>query len=332
SYPGWTMHRSWLGGGSPPLRIAWEQALQPWAARHTRLALLHAPVNVAPLATTCPTVVTIHDLAVFLFPELFRPARRLYQQTLTRASVRRAAAVIAVSASTRDDVLTLLGLETERVAVIHNGVGDEMRPCADSAALAAFRRRHGLPERLILYVGTLEPRKNLVTLIEAYAQVCQRAGGDHALVLAGGKGWYYDAIYAAVERLGLRQRVILPGFVPQAELALWYNSATLFVYPSLYEGFGLPPLEAMACGTPVIVARTSSLPEVVGDAGLCCDPRRPDELAEAMVALLEDPARRATLAAQGVARAAAFSWGATAGATARLYHQVLKDAHAHPTA
>lgn len=178
---------------------------------------------------------------------------------------------------------------------------------------------------MILFLGTLEPRKNIVTLLEAYALLRRRKGFAHRLVIAGGKGWYYKEIDAAVERLGLRGEVFFPGFVPQDELALWYAAADLFVYPALYEGFGLPPLEAMACGTPVVVSSASSLPEVVGDAGLLVDPHDPAALAQAMLAVLDDPARHQALRQAGLARASAFSWRAAAQGTAAVYHQILGD-------
>jgi glycosyltransferase involved in cell wall biosynthesis len=247
--PGWERHVSAWRTASPPRRILWEQLAQPGAAYRLGLDLLHAPVNVAPLVRTCPTVVTVHDLSFVLYPELFKRFNRVYLQRFCRWSVEQAAAVIAVSASTRDDLVRLMGVPAERVTVVPNGVGDEMQPL-DPARVAAHRAARGLPERLILFLGTLEPRKNVLTLLEAFSLLCRRPGFAHTLVIAGGKGWYYQEIETAVERLGLRERVIFAGFVPQEELPLWYNAADLFVYPSLYEGFGLPPLEAMACGTP----------------------------------------------------------------------------------
>ena len=167
-----------------------------------------------------------------------------------------------------------------------------MRPVVDAQALAALRQRYGLPERFVLFLGTLEPRKNLPLLLEAWAMLKGRGSLGHKLVIAGGKGWYFAQIDEAVARLGLEDDVILPGFVPQAELPLWYSAAEVFVYPSLYEGFGLPPLEAMACGAPVVVTNVSSLPEVVGQAGLLVSPDDPQALMEALAVLLEDERRR----------------------------------------
>ncbi|MHB1295839.1 MAG: glycosyltransferase family 4 protein [Anaerolineae bacterium] len=319
---GWEQHVSPWGTGRPAARILWEQLAQPFAARSARLDLLHVPVYVGPLVAPCPIVVTLHDLAFFRYPELFRPPNRLYLQRMTALTVRHAAHVIADSESTRVDAIRLLDISEERITVVPAGVDEVMRPMDDVAGVRALRARYGLPERIILFLGTLEPRKNLPVLLEAYALLRAR-GVPHKLVIAGGKGWYYDTIDAAVQRLRLEGDVIFPGFVPQEELPLWYNAAELFVYPSLYEGFGLPPLEAMACGTPVVVSDAPALAEVVGDAGLQVASQDAAGLAEAMARVLDDPACAANLAEAGRRRAQAYSWSVTALRTAQVYHRVL---------
>ncbi len=336
-FAGWDTRGSLWPTRRPPARILWEQFVQPWSAWREKLNLLHAPVYVGPLAAPCPVVVTVHDLSFYLYPHLLRPLNRTYLQQMTRLSVARAAGIIAVSESTRADLMHVLGLGGEKVKVIPNGVGEEMRPMGDTAAgataLAAWRRRRGLPERMILFLGTIEPRKNIVVLLEAYAALRRgttcRARTTHRLVIAGGKGWYYEQIYAAVERLGLRDEVIFPGFVPQEELPFWYNAADLFVYPSLYEGFGLPPLEAMACGTPTIVSNSASLTEVVGDGAVVVDAHDVDGLAEAIAGILDDPAHRRALHERGMARARRYSWKASALQTAGFYRQLLGAEHVH---
>jgi glycosyltransferase involved in cell wall biosynthesis len=192
-----------------------------------------------------------------------------------------------------------------------------------------FRRQKGLPERTILYLGTIEPRKNISSLVRAYHRLVESwpgSGLGHAsprLVIAGGKGWGWEDITALVERLGLTGQVLFPGFVPDNELPLWYNTAECFVYPSLYEGFGLPVLEAMACGTPVITSNTSSLPEVVGEAGLTVSPEDDEGLAENMRRVLTDPGLRGRLSEQGVERAALFSWQEATRQTLSVYDRVL---------
>lgn len=309
---------------SPWRRILWEQTRL--AALSRDLDLLHGLAFAAPLASACPTVVTVHDLSFLRFPKAFRPFNRLYLSVMTRLSVRRAARVIAVSESTRQDVITLCGVPGDRVVVVPNGVTDEFCP-ADSAEVAEFRRQKGLPQRFILFVGTLEPRKNIVRLLEAYALWRKTAGVTTplapALVIAGAKGWYYETIFARVHALGLTSDVIFPGFVPDAELPWWYRAAELFVYPSLFEGFGLPVLEAMASGIPTITSNASSLPEVVGDAAQLVNPEDTAALALALGRVLADPELAREMCAAGLRQAALFSWTRTAAETAAVYHAVL---------
>ncbi|OGO05762.1 MAG: hypothetical protein A2Y73_07290 [Chloroflexi bacterium RBG_13_56_8] len=325
SFPGWEHQKSKWPTERPFSRIAWEQVVQPWETYRQKLDLLHVPMNVGPIIASCPIVVTVHDLSFYHYPELFRPLQRVYQQVFTRRTVSRAAGVIAVSHSTRDDLIRMLGVPEDKVTVIHNGVGDEMYPIENLEKVNAFRHQRQLPKEMILFLGTIEPRKNLVSLLEAYAILRKKRDFNHQLVIAGARGWYYEKIYDTVERLGLRNEVLFPGYVPSDELALWYNAASLFVYPSLYEGFGLPPLEAMACGTPVIVSNVSSLPEVVGEAGLTVDPRDPSALANAISHVLRDAQLRRKLREAGLVRTKEYSWRATALQTAQLYHRMLDN-------
>ena len=236
----------------------------------------------------CPTVVTIYDLSFALFPQYFRGFNQAYLRAGTRWSARRAARIIAISDHTRRDIHRLYDVPLERIDVAYPGVADSLHPI-DPAALDRFRREKNLPEKFLLFLGTLEPRKNLVMLIEAFARF-KRECADATLVLAGGVGWLADDIFAAIEASGVKDSIVLPGFVKAEEKALWLGSATAFVYPSIYEGFGLPPLEAMACGTPVIVSNAASLPEVVGDAGVSIGPRDPIEWAQAMQRVWNDAA------------------------------------------
>jgi glycosyltransferase involved in cell wall biosynthesis len=314
-----------------PVRIAWEQGAGPIAAWATRLDLLHGPVNVLPLLTPCPGVVTVHDLAFLARPEAFHPAKRRYLRAMTALSTRRAARVIAVSAFTRDELVRRLGTPAHRITVVHNGVDPAFAPLP-AGEVARFRAERGLPARVVLAVGTLEPRKNLVGLLQAFARLLPggpsalgagEGDDDLGLVVVGGKGWLYDALDPLVASLGLAGRVRFTGHVPDDELALWYNATDAFAYPSLYEGFGLPPLEALACGAPVVTSDSSSLPEVVGDAALLVDPRDPAALAAALVRILTEPALRATLRAAGPRQAAEFSWARTVAATRAVYDNVL---------
>jgi glycosyltransferase involved in cell wall biosynthesis len=323
--PGLDVVRSRWDTRSPLRRILWEQTYL--AAVSRTLNLIHGLAFAAPIASSCPTVVTVHDLSFLRFPSAFRTANRSYLSSITKASTRRAARVIAVSDSTRQDVINLIGVPAERVVVVPNGVNPEFSP-ADPGDLSEFRQRQGLPTRYILFLGTLEPRKNLVRLVEAYALLRSRAQDGAAatippLVIAGGKGWFYREIFARVNDLGLGDQVIFPGFLPAEDLPWWYRGAELFVYPSLFEGFGLPVLEAMACGTPTIASRASSLPEVAGDGAILVDPEDVGQLADAMFRVLTTPSLSGQLSAAGLRQAACFPWERTAAATREVYRSVL---------
>jgi glycosyltransferase involved in cell wall biosynthesis len=306
------------------VRVLWEQFAQPWALRRIEADLVHGPVFVGPLFAPCPMVVTIHDLSFLRFPALFRPFNRLYLTTLTRLSARRARRLIAVSAHAAAEAAQLLAVPSERIDVVYHGVDPVFRPLP-AGEIAAFRKLNQVPEQFVLFVGTLEPRKNLVRLVEAFARVDD---GKTKLVLAGGKGWLYDTLFAQVERLGLEKAVIFPGYVTSDDLPFWYNAATILAYPSIYEGFGLPVLEAQACGTPVLTSNVSSLPEAAGDAALMVDPYDVDALVGGLNRILTDESLRFELREQGLVHARRFSWPRTAYETASVYRQALAEGRA----
>jgi len=303
----------------PIARILWEQFRLPQMLRELNADLLHAPAFGGPLLSSVPHVDTVHDLSFLRHPQFFRSHKRFYLRLLTRWSCQRAAAVIAVSAFTAREVVALLDVPKARVHVIHHGVEPRFHPLPDKT-VAEFRTRHHLPQRYILYLGTLEPRKNLVTLLQAYAGLHET---DAHLVLAGGQGWLYEDIFAEVERLNLENRVHFPGYLPDDELPLWYNAADVFAYVSWYEGFGLPILEAMACGTPVVASSTTSLPEVAGDAALLVSPDDVDAVSEGLKQCLDDRALHTRLRQAGQERAARFRWQTTAQHTTDLYKMML---------
>jgi glycosyltransferase involved in cell wall biosynthesis len=317
--PGVQVQLSRLPTHRPWARIVWEQVAQPGIVSRMGVDLIHEPAFVGPLASACPFVVTIHDLSFLFYPQGFRALNRLYLKLFTRWSVRRARRIIAVSESTKRDLAQQVGISPVKMDVVYNGVDSSFR-LLPAAEVAAFKAERGLPERFILFVGTLEPRKNVVRLIEAYAHL---AGDRPPLMLVGGKGWLYDEIFALVEALNLADQVRFVGYVPAQDLPLWYNAADLFVYPSLYEGFGLPPLEAMACGTPVITSTASSLPEVVGQAGLLVDPTDAEALTAAMEQVLASTEMQEKMQMAGLAQAQSFSWRETARRTVVSYRQAL---------
>ena len=315
-------HLTHLPVDRPPVRIAWEQAALPIELLRARADLLHALGFVSPFAWRGKSVVTVYDLSFLRYPEVYNRANRVYLSTFTPPSLRRADRVITISEDARRDVIELCGVAPERVTPILLAADESFAP-ASPDAVAAFRAAHGLPDRFVLYMGTLQPRKNVELLVRAYAMLRAQGSDDHALVLAGPRGWQYEPIFDLIRQLGIEDSVKFPGFVPGHEQALWYSSATVFAFPSRYEGFGLPLLEAMACGTPVVSSNASSLPEVVGDAGLLVDPADAEGLCAALRHLLEDEARRTALAAAGRERAKLFSWRRMALETVQVYREVL---------
>lgn len=304
----------------PLARIVWEQLAQPFVLRRDQPDLLHASAFVAPFFAGRPKVITVYDLSFKLFPEYFRGPNQTYLRMFTQLSLKRATRVIAISNHTRDDVHRLYNVPLDRIDVAAPGVSTRFRPLSREV-VEAFRRDKQLPERFFLYVGTLEPRKNLDRLIDAFAQLTDQTA---RLIFVGGKGWMVDSLFAKVKSLGLSDHIAFAGYAPDEDLPLWYNAATAFVYPSTYEGFGIPPLEALACGTATIVSHASSLPQAVGDAALLVDPHDVQAISEALARLWDDAALRAELAQRGIAHARQFTWQATAQATVASYRRALE--------
>jgi glycosyltransferase involved in cell wall biosynthesis len=245
----------------------------------------------------------------------------MYTKWAIRRSAKHAAQLFTVSEHAKQEIVDHLGVTPERVTVTYDACDARFSP-ASPAELAAFRQRNNLPDRYLFYLGTLEPRKNIPRLIDAYAQIAKESGVP--LLIGGGKGWLYEPILAQAERLQLGDMLRFVGYVPQAEQHLWYGAATAFVFPSLYEGFGMPPLEAMACGTPVIASNASCLPEIVGDAALQVDPYDIDALAAAMRRVLNDTDLQADMCAKGIVQAGKFSWLETAKRTHAVYQAVSR--------
>jgi glycosyltransferase involved in cell wall biosynthesis len=284
--------------------------------------LFHATEHLLPPLHRARSVLTVHDLIFRFFPEHHLPLNRWYLTLMMPRFLRAADAIIAVSEQTRRDLSALYGVAPERVWVIPEGVNPRFRPPDHPAAVTALRERLGLPERFILYLGTIEPRKNLLTLLEAYRALVA-AGETADLVIAGRRGWLFAPVFARVRELGLEQRVHFTGWIAEEDLPLLLAAARVFAFPSEYEGFGLPPLEAMAVGTPVVAANAAALPEVVGDAGLLVPPRDVAALVAALQRVLSDAELARTLRARGLARARRFSWEKAALETLAVYRAVV---------
>jgi len=298
-----------------------EQLVLPLEVSRLGFDVLHSPDFIPPIRVKCASVITVHDLNFMRYPHfLTRDAARYYGQI--DLAVRRADAIIAVSEATRADIVRLLGVPESKITVIYEAAGPAFKPLEDPALMDRVRARFGVKGDFVLFVSTIEPRKNVPTLLRAFRQLLDDYRLDVQLVLAGQKGWLYEEVFELVSDLELEDDVRFVGRVSTEELVWLYNTARVLVAPSIYEGFGLTPLEAMACGTPVIVSNTSSLPEVVGDAGLQVDPFKPDEMAVAMWRILTDAELHRSLSAKGITRAACFSWDKAAEQTLALYHSL----------
>lgn len=282
--------------------------------------VFHATDNVLPRLSQVRSVFALQDLIFRFYPETHTPLNRWFLTLMMPRFLHAADAVIAISECTRKDAVRLYGLDEAKVRVIYAGVSPSFR-LRSPEAISLVRRKYCLPDSFILSVGTIEPRKNLTSLLEAY-RALKNEGSDCRLVIVGKKGWLYESFFMRLRQLGLEQDVVFPGFVPDDDLPALYCAADLFAFPSLYEGFGLPVLEAMACGVPVITSNTSSLPEVAGDAALLVDPESVQALVATMRRVLDDTALQAEMRVRGLKRAQRFTWEETARRTAEVYSKV----------
>jgi glycosyltransferase involved in cell wall biosynthesis len=318
-YKGITMRPAAFDTMSPAKRILWEQMIQPFQLGDTDL--YHAGAFVAPYLLNKPMIVTVYDLTFMRYPERLSTARRLYLQAFTETTCQRAKRILAISQSSKQDLIDLFGIDGAKIDVTPLGYDPDIYQPLAQGKIEAFRKLKQLPQRFWLFLGTLEPRKNLVTLIEAYARLPENE--RLPLILAGGKGWLTEPIFVAIEKHGLSDAITTTGFVPTDEIALWYNSAELFIYPSVFEGFGLPVLEAMACGTAVITSNVSSLPEVAQDAGKTLAPHEVEIWVEALQQAYHDSNWRKASRQRGLQIAQTFTWQQTARLTVEAYRKVL---------
>jgi len=316
---------------------------KPWrmsvlTANYTGLAMdrwlhsgdvFHATDHLLPALRRSASVFTVHDLIYLFYPEYHLRLNRWFLTLMLPRFLKAADAIIAVSENTRRDAARLMGVPAEKMTVIYEGVNPAYRPIADPAVLAAVRARYYLPERFLLFFSTIEPRKNLLMLLEAYRALLDRSPAAPDLAVAGRKGWLFQPVFERVTALGLEQRVHFTDWIDEADAPALMNAAEVFLYPSLYEGFGLPPLEAMACGVPVLCSDASSLPEVVGQAGLLLPPRDTAAWVQALERLLADPALGLALRGRGLAQAKKFTWEAAARQTLAVYHQAAEARRAH---
>lgn len=314
-----------------PLSHRWVQILWqrlrlplPVQAFTGTLDLFHSPDFVLPPTGQTPAILTVHDLSFLRVPQYFVPGFRDYLEGAVSRAVKRAQHILADSESTRRDLVELMAVEPGRVSVLYPGVEPRFQPVKDPEVLARTRARYALPDRFAMGLSTLQPRKNFEGLIEAFRRLLFAHGSeldlaDLHLVIIGGKGWMFDDMLALVDRAGLKDRVHFPGFAADDDLPALYSLADVFAFPSWYEGFGIPVLEAMACGTPVVAADNSSLPEAVGGAGLMVEAGDTDGLAGALGQLLTDQSLRERLIPAGYEQARGFSWDESARQLLSVY-------------
>jgi glycosyltransferase involved in cell wall biosynthesis/radical SAM superfamily enzyme YgiQ (UPF0313 family) len=309
-------------------RMVWMQTGAPAALKRSGADVVHFTNGMLPIASPIPTVVTIHDMSLRLYPRYHPPRRVLFNRPLVDLAARRADAIVTVSDSAKDDIVRLYRLDPSRVHVIHEAAAPSFRRVTDIGELDRVRQKYRLADRIILYVGTIEPRKNLPKLIQAFAS--RKRAGDlpHHLVCVGPYGWLSRGLEDLIHRSKVSHAIHFTGYVPFEDLPALYTLAEIFVYPSMYEGFGLPVIEAMACGAPVITGRAAALAEVGGDAVEQVERMDEDALGEAMARLARDPQRRRELSAHALARAEQFSWQRAARETLAVYRTVARDSAA----
>ncbi len=323
---------------SPPIPGPNFHPVACWTPSHNRLErwalgvevarlgldLLHTTDFIPPAFGYRKSVITVHDLTFFHYPQFLTADSRRYYNQQIRWAVRHTEHILADSYATKSDMVSMLDVPPAKITVVHLAAGPAFRPL-DKAQVAQVIVHYDLEPGYLLCVGTLEPRKNLPGLLQAYRLLLDTQVTAAPLVLVGGKGWLYDEIFERVEELHLADRVRFLHNVPTADLPALYNAASLLTTPSFYEGFGLPALEAMACGTPVVVANRSSLPEIVGEAGLLVNPDDVDDIAQALARALTDEPLQARMRGLGLAQAARFTWERAAQETLAVYHQVLRN-------
>jgi glycosyltransferase involved in cell wall biosynthesis len=305
-----------------------EQVHVPWVLRRERPDVYHAPHYVLPAAVRCRSVVTIHDCIHLMFPQyLPNRAAYAYARASMWAAARRSDRILTVSEASKRDVLSLFNVKPEKIVVVYNAIDEHFSATPSEEHVARIRERYQLDHKFVLYVGNIKPHKNLVRLIEAFSEL-RRTHDDLKLLIIGDEISKLPALRRAVHRHKLHKYVRFLGYLKDDTLTVLYRLASVFVFPSLYEGFGLPPLEAMASGTPVVTSNVSSLPEVTGDAAVLVDPYDVDSIGNGIRRILDDPQLAEELRIKGLKRAREFSWERSVEKTQRVYREVAADGRA----
>jgi len=307
---------------NPALRLIWEQITLPYLARKTKLDLLHSLHYTRPIFLPCKSIVTFHDMTFFLYPKLHTVSKRFFFPLMIKLSGQISNGIIAGSENTKKDTLKFNNISENKIHVVPYGINSIFTPISNKQLLHNCKVKYNLPNEFILYVGLIEPRKNIPSLLKAYKKIIQETTSP-PLVITGRPGWGMEEVNYYIDTQNLRDKVHFTGYVDREDLPLIYNLATIFVYPSIYEGFGFPPLEAMACGTPTITTAISSMPEFVGDACLLVPPQDDEALYQAMKKLLYNKDLQKVLSIKGHQQASQFTWERTARETLEVYQKVM---------
>ena len=303
------------------IRIILENVAIPFILKKQSIDIFHSPNYVLPFRIKSKTVLTVHDLITFDFPKLCQLKSVVYFRLCLVSSVKRAKKIIVVSEKVKTDLLQHIRVSSEKISVIHLGISSIFKKTINGK----IPKRYDIDGSYILFVGNLEPKKNLIRLIHAYNMFIKAEITSCKLVIAGKNGWKYKSIFQTVKDLDLEKRIIFTGYIPEQDLPVLYSMAELFVFPSIYEGFGIPPLEAMACETPVIASNTGALPETTGGNCILVNPYSIDEIAQAMLRLIMDNELRNTLIKKGKKWAEYFTWQKTAQKTLEVYNQLASE-------
>lgn len=291
------------------------------------LSLFWSPDTKVPLLMpkNIPFIVTVHDLAILREPATYLLSRVVYWRKLFKLAIQRSACVVAISNNTKKDLIDLMGVSPEKIRVVYNGVSPCYKPVENPFLLEQVASKHHLPARFLLFVGLISPRKNIKGILNAFSILKKTYRIPHRLVIVGEKGWRYQADLSLVKKLGLEEDIIFTGYVDDKDLPAIYSLADVFIFPSLYEGFGLPVMEAMACGTPVVTSNASALAEVVGTSGVLINPHIPEEIAYKVNLILSDPQLSSLLTVAGKERAKMFSWEKAARELIEIFHEITTN-------
>jgi len=302
-----------------PYKMLWDQIFIPFSALKSRIDLLFSPKWTVPLVLPCKTVAVVPDVGYYLHPEFYGLKDILYLKFIIPLYLRKTTRIIAVSHTSKKDIIKFTGVDKSKIVAVHVATDIFTGPL-NSSFIEKVKTKYALPSRFILHVGIIYPEKNVERLIQAFAKVAEKF--PHKLVLVGGFRWKYGGVFNLIEKFNLKDKVIMTNWIPRSELPAFYKLADLFAFPSLYEGFGVPVLEAMACGCPVVTSSTGATPEVVGDAALIVNPKSVDEIYKATVRVLEDEKLKKELVSKGYARAKKFSWEKSARETLSVFKEL----------